>query len=171
MDNGRIMVKHAEIFAVAAHGKQQYGFHPYYKHLKDVVDIVSEYGTYAQTLAWLHDVLEDANCVEEQLIHVFGMEVARDVRLLSDPPGASRHERKRLLNLVLGDPETPRPVLMVKAADRLANVRHSCLGNESMVTKYRDEHEAFRLACYRDRLCDKIWDELDARISGTWRQH
>lgn len=170
MDNISILVRHAEIFAVAAHGNQQYGFHPYYKHLKDVVDIVKPYGNSAVVLAWLHDVLEDTNCKAEQLIQIFDMEIARNVALLSDPPGLTRSDRKLALNIVLADPETPRQVLIVKAADRLANVRHSCLGNEKMITKYRFEHESFRNACYRDRLCDHIWNELDARIARVWKE-
>lgn len=169
MNNGQIQVRNAEIFAIAAHGKQQYGFRPYYKHLKDVVRICEPYGTYAQTLAWLHDVLEDTNCESEQIVQVFDTEIAYDCQLLSDPPGSSRKVRKQLQNIRLSDPETPRMVLVVKAADRLANVRHSCLGNQEMLAKYRDEHDQFRKACRRDGLCDDIWSELDNRINGTWK--
>ncbi len=163
-------VNFAEVFAIAAHGNQQYGFHPYYKHLKDVVRIVENYGSYAQVLAWLHDVLEDTTCKSEQIVQVFGTEVAYDCQLLSDPIAPTRKERKQLLNIRLADPETPRMVLIVKAADRLANVRHSSLGNTVMLEKYRTEHEQFQRACYRDHLCDPIWQELTGRIYGTWKE-
>ena len=169
MDNLKVLVKYAEIFAIAAHGNQQYGFHPYHKHLKDVVDICEPYGAERQVLAWLHDVLEDTNCKMEQLIHVFGLSTANLVKLLTDPDAPTRSERKLLLNVILSDPETPSSVLIVKAADRLANVRHSCLGNNLMLEKYRKEHQSFRNACYRDRLCDPIWQELDCRIAGIWK--
>ncbi len=169
MDNMKHMVRDAEIFAVAAHGNQQYGFHPYYKHLKDVVDICEPYGAERQVLAWLHDVLEDTTCKQEQLIHVFDPLIARYCYLLSDPVAPSRTERKKLLNVVLSDAETPSSVLIVKAADRLANVRHSDLGNTIMIEKYRKEHFSFKTACYRDRLCDQIWNELDCRIAGIWK--
>ncbi len=164
------MCREAEVFAIAAHGNQQYGFHPYYKHLKDVVNICEPYGSERIVLAWLHDVLEDTNVKMEQLVQVFGMDIAGYCKLLTDPVAPTRAERKKLLNIVLGDPETPRSVLLVKAADRLANVRHSCLGNSTMLEKYRDEHEAFRDACYRERLCDPIWLELDRRLKGTWNE-
>lgn len=166
----------AEIFAIAAHGNQQYGFHPYYKHLSDVARIVHKYCDHADdfddamTLAWLHDVLEDTQVKPEQIIQVFGQEIATYCQLLSDPPGLTRADRKIALNRVLSNPETPRCVLLVKAADRLANVRHSCLGNSTMIEKYRAEHPEFRKACFRAGLCDDLWHELDSRIAGTWKE-
>ncbi len=169
MDAMRIKVREAEIFAIAAHGNQQYGFHPYYKHLKDVVRICEPYGSYPMILAWLHDVLEDTRVKSEQIVQVFGSEIATDCQLLSDPPGVTRKERKQLLNIRLSDPETPRMVLLVKAADRLANVRHSCLGNSTMLEKYRAEHEQFSRACKRQNLAETIWLELDARIHGCYK--
>lgn len=170
MDGMKKLVRDAEIFAIAAHGNQQYGFHPYYKHLKDVVRICEHYGSYAQVLAWLHDVLEDTACKTEQLVQVFGTEVAYDCQLLSDPPGVDRKTRKMLLNIRLADPETPRMVLVVKAADRLANVRHSMLGNSSMLEKYRSEHQQFSNACKRAQLAEPIWEELDQRIYGVYKE-
>lgn len=169
-DAGRIMMREAEVFAIGAHGNQKYGFFPYYKHLKDVVRICEPYGTYRQTLAWLHDVLEDTTVTMEQLTQVFGTDVAYDVKLLTDPEAPTRAERKRLLNIQLGGTETPSSVLIVKAADRLANVRQCSHGNIEMLEKYRAEHQQFKFHIYHERLCDPIWFELDNRINGSWNE-
>jgi guanosine-3',5'-bis(diphosphate) 3'-pyrophosphohydrolase len=57
-------------------------------------------------------------------------------------------------------------LLVVKAADRLANVR-ACLGDHkrSMWEFYCSEHPVFRTAAYRAGLCDSLWSELDLALS------
>ena len=57
--------------------------------------------------------------------------------------------------------------LVVKAADRLANLRESIKPgekNEKMILKYGGEHLGLRAAAYRPGLCDPIWSELDAIV-------
>ena len=170
MDETSRMARLAEVFAIGAHGNQKYGFQPYYKHLKDVVRICEPFGQYRVTLAWLHDVLEDTTVQMEQLVQVFGTEVAYDVAMLTDPEAPTRTERKRLLNIKLGGPETSSSVLIVKTADRLANVRMCSSGNTEQLEKYIAEHSDFRNAVFRSRLCTELWHELDCRIAGTWNQ-
>jgi hypothetical protein len=57
---------------------------------------------------------------------------------------------------------------MVKAADRLANLRHCAQGveqGEPVATRklamYRKEHPAFRTAVYRVGLCEELWQEME----------
>ena len=56
--------------------------------------------------------------------------------------------------------------LIVKAADRLANVR-ACVadGNQRLLEVYRSEHPTFSRAAYRPSLCDTLWAELDSLLS------
>ena len=58
--------------------------------------------------------------------------------------------------------------LVVKAADRLANVR-SCVVDQrcGLWEVYRSEHADFRRAAYREGLCDPLWEELDALLGIT----
>ena len=51
--------------------------------------------------------------------------------------------------------------LVVKAADRLANMR-ACLADkkEDLLAVYREEFPAFQQAVYRPGLCDAIWTAL-----------
>jgi hypothetical protein len=82
-----------------------------------------------------------------------------------DPPGPRRKERKAAAYAILAevDASTPRRLaLVVKAADRLANVR-ACLrdANEGLLAMYRREHHDFAHAVSRQGLNDAFMNELD----------
>lgn len=152
----------ARSFAVHAHGDQRYGRHPYSHHLDAVAELARPYGDEAEAVAYLHDVKEDVEGVTlAHLREPFGEDVAEAVDLLSDPPGATRKERKAQAYARLAE-TTNRLALIVKPCDRLANMR-ACLadGNARLLEVYRSEHSAFRAAAYRVGLCDEIWRELD----------
>lgn len=59
-----------------------------------------------------------------------------------------------------------RLALIVKAADRLANLRESARGRSgSKLDMYRQEHPAFRAAAYRPGLCDGLWEEIERLLA------
>jgi (p)ppGpp synthase/HD superfamily hydrolase len=153
----------ARAFAIAVHGGQLYGKHPYVFHLDQVADIASHYGPEAEVLAYLHDTVEDTSATLDEVRERFGSFIADCVALLTDQPGGNRKERKSKTYAKLAQVHDERQLaLIVKAADRLANVR-ACVvdGNERLLGVYRGEHEAFKQAAYRPGLCDELWDELD----------
>ncbi|HQO30178.1 MAG TPA: HD domain-containing protein [Accumulibacter sp.] len=157
------MLDKVRAFAVLAHGNQKYGEHPYSHHLDDVAGLLVAYGREAQTIGYLHDVIEDTMVTVDDIRLRFGPLVAEGVDLLTDAPGASRTERKagtyaRMAAVVDGPLML---ALIVKTADRLANVR-CCVsdGKGRLWHVYRLEHAAFREAVYRPGLCDPMWDEL-----------
>lgn len=153
----------ARTFAEQAHGAQRYGERPYLFHLDMVVSLLTPYGTDAQVIGYLHDVVEDTPTTREVIVTEFGEFIAECVALLTDEPGATRKDRKaktyRKLSQVAGSTQL---ALVVKAADRLANVK-SCVadGKQSLLRVYRDEHPTFRKSAYRAGLCDPLWNELD----------
>lgn len=153
----------ARSFALTAHARQRYGERPYAFHLEAVVELLSPYGSEAQIIGYLHDVVEDTAVTADDIRTRFGDLVADCVNLLTDSPGASRAERKAAtyarLATVAGRSEL---ALVVKAADRLANVR-SCVADQRhrLWNVYHDEHPGFRQAAYRARLCEPLWAELD----------
>ncbi len=158
----------ARTFAIAAHGGQRYGEHPYVHHLDAVAALAQPYGEEAVVVAYLHDTAEDTPVTLDGIEAAFGPKVATCVGLLTDEPGADRKERKAKtyakLAQVQGDAEL---ALIVKAADRLANVR-ACVadGKERLWRVYQGEHPAFKAAAYRSGQCDALWDELDRLLSG-----
>lgn len=159
----------ARAFAVAAHGTQTYGEHPYVFHLDAVAALASSYGDEAVVVAYLHDVVEDTAVRLDEVASIFGSAVARCVALLTDEPGANRKERKARTYARLAQVQGPDELaLIVKAADRLANVR-ACVEdhNDRLWRVYRDEHAAFRSAAYRPGQCEPLWAALDALLKGA----
>lgn len=158
----------ARAFAIAAHGDQRYGSHPYRHHLDAVAEILAPFGTTAQTIGYLHDTIEDTDVSHADIDTHFGLLVADCVAILSDEAGPDRKTRKTLTYIKMAKVDGDRTLaLVVKAADRLANVR-ACIddGNQSMLEKYRDEHPNFRPAAFRPGLCDALWDELDRLLAA-----
>ena len=157
------LVTRARELALEAHGDQRYGSRPYHVHLDAVAELVREHGEEAQVVAYLHDVVEDTPVELGAIAEEFGQRVADCVAILTDPPGGSREERKRTtysrMARVSGDLEL---ALIVKAADRLANLR-ACVadGNDELLAVYKEEHATFRESAYREDLCWDLWPEME----------
>lgn len=170
----------ARDFAVKHHGKQKYGVHPYVVHLDEVAELALDAALglgrdkvvvcSILAVAYVHDLLEDTNVHEQTISNKFGPPVATCAELLSDPPGKNRRERKAALHLRLSELDVSTfvgtAVLIVKACDRLANLRRSVglngePGNPSLLAMYREEAPAFRTAAHRPGLCDVVWQEID----------
>lgn len=158
-------------YAADKHAGQTYGAHPYTVHLAEVVEIVREAdgSELAESVAWLHDVLEDTDGNSGEISDLFGPVVAVAVSCVTDPNGPNRRTRKARLHAQLRkldheQHESYRIALLVKAADRLANVRACVEAGDSRLSMYRREHEAFREAAHRPGLCDEIWSELDGLL-------
>ncbi len=158
----------ARDFAVAAHGAQRYGEHPYVHHLDAVAELAAPYGEEAVVLAYLHDTVEDTEATLADVAAAFGADTADCVGLLSDAPGATRKERKAQTYARMAQVQGPplQLALLVKAADRLANVR-ACLNDRrrELWTTYHGEHPTFRASAWRAGLCDPLWAELDALLA------
>ncbi|MCI5119774.1 MAG: bifunctional (p)ppGpp synthetase/guanosine-3',5'-bis(diphosphate) 3'-pyrophosphohydrolase [Candidatus Electrothrix sp. AUS4] len=156
------MKNKARKFAFQHHGEQKYGEHPYIVHLDAVAALVQVYGETAVVIAYLHDVVEDTDVTLSEVSKGFGLLVADCVAVLTDEPGKDRHERKeqtyRKMAKVVGEREI---ALVVKAADRLANMR-ACLADkkEDLLAVYRKEFPVFQQAVYRPGLCEEIWSAL-----------
>ncbi len=155
-------VNRAREFALRAHGNQQYGNQPYSVHLDAVAEILEPFGLLAQVVGYLHDVVEDTSVRIDDIRADFDDLVARCVLLVTDSAGTDRPERKLATNAKLAKVDgDERVALIVKAADRLANLRTSALGaNDSKLDMYRAEHPAFRTAAYRAGLCDDLWNTM-----------
>ncbi|MCI5208652.1 MAG: HD domain-containing protein [Candidatus Electrothrix sp. ATG2] len=158
----------ARKFALKHHGEQKYGDHPYKVHLDAVAELVQQYGETAVILAYLHDVVEDTEINRNDIKKEFSEFIADCVAVLTDEPGKNRKERKKKtyqkMAQVSGEAEI---ALIVKAADRLANIR-ACIADrkERLLTIYKEEHPVFKKAVYRPGLCDEIWLELAELTTG-----
>ncbi len=152
----------ARDFAVMAHWGQMYGDKPYIVHLDDVANVARPYGELAVTVAYLHDILEDTKTTADELLRVFGAPVANAVLVLTDGSGNRRERKERSHAKLRASSGLP---LIVKAADRLANMRTGV-----KLDMYVPEYPAFREAAFRPGLCDALWLEMDT-IARYWEEH
>lgn len=130
MTNRRIV--HAIAFAEHYHGDQMYGDKPYSYHFLQVQGRVREAGgdVDAQVAAILHDVLEDTDCLYEEISREFGVRVARAVLCLTKQEGLPY---KDYIQAIRDNPIA----LMVKIADTLCNLTQSFKeGNMKRIRKY-----------------------------------
>lgn len=116
-------------FARYVHKDQvrKYTNNPYFDHLAEVVGISMSVAwnhpnihpdKYMAT-AWLHDCVEDQGVEEENLIYLFGNEVAKGVLWLSDLEKGNRATRKKLSRERLS--KAPNWVQTIKCADLISN--------------------------------------------------
>lgn len=166
VDIHMVEISAARRFARKAHGDQLYDNFPYLFHLDKVAEILRPYSGKARVLGYLHDVLKDTSASEKDIRKNFGAHMAHCCRLISDPEGENRAERKAKLHATLATVTAEDAiVLIVKAADRLSNVRHCLMGeNRKLMAMYQAEHPEFREVVFRPGLCDHIWVQLDFAI-------
>ncbi|MEM7156795.1 MAG: HD domain-containing protein [Myxococcota bacterium] len=163
-------IERARAFADQAHGDQRYGDEPYVAHLDEVAGIVrtvAEHDPELVIMAYLHDVVEDTEVTLADVGQHFGEGVMGCVDLLTDSPGRNRKERKAATYARLARVEAGplARALVVKVADRLANVRRCRRdGNRGLLAMYRKEHATFRAAAHRDGVVSEWWSELDRAL-------
>lgn len=155
-------------WAIEQHGSQTYGDEPYEVHLRAVFDLVREAGgsEVAVMAAALHDIVEDvAEVTAEDVESRFGAEVARVVRALTKPPRGTPSRVEVYLRAIK---DAGPDAVLVKVADRVANVRASAAGptaDARLLEKYRGEAPTFRALLQEGAEHAALWSELDALLS------
>ena len=154
------VVRKARAFAKKHHGDKVYaGVAPFVEsHLDVVAAICRPYGEDAMVVAYLHDVVEETNLTIQDIEEEFGPVVARWVWVVTDPDLPNRRMKKEASNKKFQEAGYEDNVaLIVKAADRLANMSFGYWKGDSFFQMYLKELADFRSAAYRDGLCDEIW--------------
>lgn len=118
------LVAEAEKFAVLAHAGQEYGDHPYIVHPAAVAGVLRRFGVVDENLlaaAYLHDTMEDTGTKYQDLLDIFGKDVAELVYAVTNELGRDRQEKaaKTLPKTAAAGPRA----VMLKLADRIANVQ------------------------------------------------
>jgi (p)ppGpp synthase/HD superfamily hydrolase len=186
MDNivkGTKLVKEAKMIALRVHGNQNYDLFPYIKHLEDVVDILMEHGYGSQeylVAGYLHDSLEDAAISFGDIKKLFGEEIAEIVYAVTDELGRNRKERKgKVYPKIRQNPKA----LIIKLADRIANIEHSLRMGSSQLKMYLiKEHDEFENAlkaekdeaefifAYQYPWAEGLWDRLERVVENAKTQ-
>ena len=161
-------VKEAAYLAISQHGTQTYDGHPYYYHLEQVVDVLKEFGFTEDVYVisgYLHDTLEDTSISYNDIKKQFGLDVAEIVYAVTDELGRNRKERKYKTYPKIKINED---AIIVKLADRIANVRNSLKHKPEMAEMYVKEFEIFKGELYNEKTSThSLWLELESIIMTT----
>lgn len=152
----------ARDFAIKAHGEQKYGDEPYIVHLDAVAAILRGWGVTEGDLidaAYLHDVLEDTDTGQHDLIERFGLRVTHIVEGCTGR-GFSRAEAMASIYQKVA---TNGNAAVVKLADRIANVEAAERGSRH-AERYLSEHRAFSEAL-KPYVPSHFWDRYVTAIS------
>jgi guanosine-3',5'-bis(diphosphate) 3'-pyrophosphohydrolase len=166
------LIMNAHKIALAAHAGQRYGKEPYIVHLKAVDDVVCEFGqtdhSELRAAAWLHDVLEETYLAPDGLIaRGIPVYVVALVDAVTDRPGEHRGERHGLTYPRIR--RMPEAVLL-KLADRIANVRACVASDDRRLEMYRSEQDQFQSALRRQGEHHQAWELLNAAFFGRRRR-
>lgn len=85
-----------------------------------------------------HDSIEDARITYNDIIELFGQDVAEVIYLCTEERGRNRSERHS--NVWFHQLKQNRLAVFVKLCDIIANVKFSLLTNSSMFLKYKSEY-------------------------------
>lgn len=96
---------------------------PYINHPIDVANKLLESGVTQETVimaALLHDTIEDTNTTYEELVNIFGLNVANIVKECTDDKSLPKLERKK--QQILHVKQMSTEAKLVKLADKLSNL-------------------------------------------------
>jgi len=166
----------AETLARYVHRYQRYGDHSYTRHLEHVCRMLTLFGFTEEgdpdlhAAGWLHDAQEDQACPFALVEQECGAEVAELVRCVTNGPGKNRHERHTNTYPKL---RANRRAVILKLADRIANVVCSIKGGGRKLIMYRKEYRRFKEAlCLPDEPETALmWAELDNLLGGQPQIH
>lgn len=147
-------------FAAEKHeGQTRVGGAPYVTHPIAVAEILSErgYGEDYQIAALFHDLLEDTDATEEEILQIGGERVLRAVRLLTKKKGYV------MADYIAGI-RADEMALAVKLADRLHNLRCAVLCDRAFRAKYVAESEMWYAPL--DEEVARATEELKETLEG-----
>lgn len=95
---------------------------PYFDHILKVVQVLQEYGASINVMVAgaLHDTIEDTDTTIEDIVSLFGVEVAYMVDTVTEKKGLPYEDRKKLQSLRIGG--ATKEIKMLKCADCIANL-------------------------------------------------
>lgn len=163
--------KRARFWAIRWHGDQarKYTGEPYWRHPEAVATLVKgvRHTEAMVAAAYMHDVIEDTECTEEQMRQEFGDEVTDLVMWLTDvsrPQDGNRVARKRIdrEHTAAAPPEAK----TVKLADLIDNSHSIMAYDPDFARVYLKEKRLLLDEALRDGD-PTLWAKADAIVRGA----
>lgn len=143
---------------------------PYINHLAEVAHLLAE-ATHGEDTnlviaGLLHDCIEDQGVTHEELVMLFGADVADIVLEVTDDKSLLKVERKRLQ--VAHAPQASARARMLKIADKTSNLRAMVVSPPSGWDEQR-KREYFAWAQAVVAGCRGVNAVLEAKFDEAWR--
>lgn len=165
------LIKEAMDISRKAHMTQSYDEYPYFKHLQDVYEVLTDVFALDEDnpaeliiliAGWLHDTMEDSPLSYAKIKKQFGFEVAEIVFCVTDELGRTRSERKARTYPKIS---SNKGAIVVKLADRIANVSHAIkTGNKEKLEMYKAEYDDFETHLRMEGHVDDAWSYLASKL-------
>jgi len=167
IEKARLFVKEKHLRPSAA---QRYGGKPYTYHTNMVAANALRYIYYIEKKnqenviisAHGHDLLEDTDTTQKDLVRIFNEIVADIIFRVTDERG---FDKKEMLFKTLPKIWKSHLAKYVKLCDRMANGRNSKTENtekgDRMFKRYKETYPVFRYALKTENQFDEMWNELD----------
>lgn len=129
------IIKSALLFAEKKHsGQKRIGGEPYITHPKAVAKIISDKGFDSEYIitALFHDLLEDTDATEQEIMRLGGKRVLNSVKLLT------KTDKTIMSDYISGIKSDPM-AFAVKGADRLHNLMSAECADKSFKLRYIKE--------------------------------
>jgi len=154
----------ALLIAEQAHANQTYDIYPYMYHIRMVMRILEDLGYDEDTIiaGILHDTYEDTTLTYSKVKLAFNERVAEIIYCVTDELGRNRKERKLKTYPKI---RSNWRAVVVKIADRIANMKHSKQYTSDMFKMYQKEFSDFKEAInnpeHPQSEIQKAWDLLE----------
>lgn len=145
------LINRARELALVYHVDQKYGSRPYSYHLQKVVNIARFYSSLIPKealedvicAAYLHDILEDTLCTQDEILRALNPRILLIVKLLTK----NSSNPEEYFNQVAQDDLA----IFVKVCDRYANVL-ACIyyGEDQKLAKYKEQNPMFNRILLRE---------------------
>ncbi len=165
----------AQMFSIAAHSaigqKRKFTNLPYQVHPQEVAEVLQTYVSNVDedmiVAAYLHDVVEDTQVLLSTIVNLFGVEVGRLVKGLTNmswpDPKPNRHDRHHLevFRLSLTCPRTK----TIKLADCYCNLKDIVLHDKKFAATYVPEKKILLDEALKEGDTT-LWNMTDAIITS-----
>jgi (p)ppGpp synthase/HD superfamily hydrolase len=151
------LIKRARELAFSYHKNQKYGSHPYSYHLQNVVNQVRIYSSLipkesmedAICVAYLHDILEDTLCTQDEILRALNPKILLAVKLLTKNGSDFESYFRQVAQDDLA--------IFVKLCDRYCNILESIQnGSQDKLAKYEKQNPKFIEILFQKNYIDLL---------------
>jgi (p)ppGpp synthase/HD superfamily hydrolase len=110
--------------------------------------------------AWLHGTVDKSGVTMNDITREFPGFIASMVDAVTSAQGKTREERNSATFSRIK--ERGGMAIVLKLADRIANVEEAISSNDISLSMYGEEYSEFRDALHEPGMADAMWEHLDA---------